>query len=229
MYTSTQTSTQTPVRIERSAWRTLIAASCLAVFAVGAHADGMSSLENFLRSVKTGRADFTQAVTSPARNGEQPRVKNSSGTFEFSRPDRFRFVYAKPFKQTIVADGKTLWLYDEDLNQVTSRQQAQALGTTPAAILASAASIQALQTDFTLAAAPEAEGLQWVTATPKARDGQLQGVKVGFRGNDLAVLDITDSFGQRSRMSFGKFEANASLPASTFEFKPPQGADVTRQ
>jgi len=197
--------------------------------ATAAHADGLQSLENFMRTAKSGRADFTQTVTSPAREGQQPRVKNSSGTFEFARPGRFRFVYKKPFEQTIVADGKTLWLYDADLNQVTSRAQAQALGSTPAAILASSNDMRALEADFTLKAEPDADGMQWVTATPKQRDGQLQSVRVGFKGADLSALDILDSFGQRSRLAFGKFEMNPSLPASTFDFKPPAGADVLKQ
>ncbi|MBN9412075.1 MAG: outer membrane lipoprotein chaperone LolA [Burkholderiales bacterium] len=199
------------------------------LFSPLAHADGLQSLESFMRGAKTGRADFTQTVTSPARDGQAPKVRNSSGSFEFSRPGRFRFVYRKPFEQTIVADGKTMWMHDVDLNQVTARAQAQALGSTPAAILASSTDIRALESDFTLKAEPDADGLQWVSATPKVRDGQLQSVRVGFRGADLAVLDILDSFGQRSRLAFGKFELNPQLPASTFEFKTPAGADVIRQ
>ncbi len=204
-------------------------ACVLSLLAWSAQATGLEALEAFLRDAKTGRADFTQTVTAPAKEGQTARAKTSSGTFEFQRPGRFRFAYAKPFAQVIVADGKTLWLHDVDLNQVTVRQQAQALGSTPAAILASASSIQALQSDFTLAAAPDAEGLQWATATPKAKDGQVQSVKVGFRGKELAALDILDSFGQRSRLTFSKVELNPSLPASTFDFKTPTGADVLRQ
>lgn len=205
------------------------AALAFGVLSWSAHAAGLDALEEFLRNAKTGRAEFTQVVTAPAREGQTARAKTSSGTFEFQRPGRFRFAYAKPFAQVIVADGKTLWLYDVDLNQVTVRQQAQALGSTPAAILASASSIQALQADFTLAAAPDAEGLQWVTASPKVKDGQVQSVKVGFRGKELAALDILDSFGQRSRLTFSKVELNPQLPAGAFDFKTPAGADVLRQ
>jgi outer membrane lipoprotein carrier protein len=192
-------------------------------------ADGLESLETFLRTVKTGRAEFTQTVTSPARDGQAAKVRTSSGSFEFARPGRFRFDYRKPFPQVIVADGKTLSLYDPDLNQVTQRNQSQALGTTPAALLASTSDLRALEADFSFKSEPDAEGLQWVAASPKARDGQLQSVRVGFRGADLAVLDIVDGLGQRSRLSFSKFEANTSLPAARFEFRAPAGADVLRQ
>ena len=121
-----------------------------------ASADGLKSLESFMKDSQTGRADFSQVVTSPPKDGQVARTKTSSGTFEFQRPGRFRFVYKKPFEQTIVADGQTLWLYDADLNQVTQRAQAQALGSTPAALLASAPDLSALRADFTLEAAPRA-------------------------------------------------------------------------
>jgi outer membrane lipoprotein carrier protein len=86
-----------------------------------------------------------------------------------------------------------------------------------------------LQADFNLVDAPARDGLQWVLATPKARDGQLQSVRIGFRGADLAVLDMQDSFGQRSVLTFSLFAANVALDPSTFVFKPPPGADLIRQ
>lgn len=205
------------------------AMALIAAAAQGAWADGLTSLEAFMKGAQAGRADFTQTVTSPQKDGQAARTKTSSGTFEFQRPGRFRFAYSKPFAQTIVADGKTLWLYDADLNQVTQRAQSQALGTTPAALLASAPDLQALRKDFTLESAPDQDGLQWVLATPKTKDGQLKSVRVGFQGEQLAALDILDSFGQRSLIRFSNVQSSASLPASTFEFKPPQGADVVRQ
>ena len=208
---------------------TLLIAAC----AHTAWADGLESLEVFVKTVSSGRADFTQVVTAPAKEGQAPRSKTSSGTFEFSRPNRFKFIYKKPFEQSIVADGQTLWLYDVDLNQVTARKQASVLASTPAALIAAAPDLRALQADFTLAAAPEKDGLQWVVATPKAKDGQLQAVRVGFRPGEksagLAALEILDSFGQRSRLSFSKVEVNPTLPTDTFQFKAPQGADVIRQ
>lgn len=205
----------------------------IAVSAHAACANGLESLETFVKTVSSGRADFTQVVTAPAREGQTARSKTSSGTFEFSRPNRFRFLYQKPFEQSIVADGQTLWLYDADLNQVTARKQSAVLGSTPAALIAAAPDLRALQADFTLAAAPEKDGLEWVVATPKVKDGQLQAVRVGFRAGEkqagLAALEILDSFGQRSVMSFSKVEVNPSLPKDTFQFNPPKGADVIRQ
>jgi outer membrane lipoprotein carrier protein len=215
--------------LARPLTRFFFCAAALAAALPAAHADGMASLENFMRNVRSGRADFTQVVTAPPRDGQAPRSKQSSGSFEFQRPNRFRFHYAKPFEQTIVADGQTLWLHDADLNQVTARKQEQVLGSTPAALIAAAPDLEALRKDFELNAAPDRVGLQWVQATPRSRDGQLRRVAVGFRGDALAQLEILDAFGQRSVMSFGRMELNAPLPAASFQFKPPAGADVIRQ
>jgi len=193
---------------------------------------GLASLERFVRDTRSGRASFTQVVTAPARDGQLAKSKTSSGVFEFSRPNRFRFLYQKPFEQSIVADGQTLWLHDVDLNQVTARKLSQVMGGTPAALIAAAPNLQALQADFSLRAMPDKDALQWVQATPKTRDGQLQSISIGFRNagktSELAVLEIIDSFGQRSVMRFAGFEANPAFNAAHFDFKPPPGADVIR-
>lgn len=211
----------------------LFATVLIAACAYPSWAGGLESLETFVKTVNSGRAEFSQVVTAPAKDGQAARSKTSTGTFEFSRPNRFRFIYKKPFEQSIVADGQTLWLYDTDLNQVTSRKQSSVLGSTPAALIAAAPDLRALQADFTLADAPDAGGLQWVVATPKSKDGQLQAVRVGFRpgekSSELAALEIVDSFGQRSVLTFSKVEVNPNLPADTFRFAPPKGADVIRQ
>lgn len=215
----------------------LLAIVSIAICTTAVHANGLDALELFLRTAASGRADFTQVVTAPPREGQVARTRNSSGSFEFQRPGRFRFVYGKPLAQTIVADGQTLWLHDVDLNQVTARAQASALGSTPAALIASAADLKALQSEYQLANEPARDGLQWVLATPRARDGQVQTVRVGLREieqggrktAELAALEIIDSFGQRSLLSFTKVQLNVSLPAETFRFKPPAGADVIRQ
>ena len=204
-------------------------ASALALLAWSARADGLQDLEAFLRDVKSAQAGFTQVVTSPKRAGEPvARSKTSSGRFEFLRPGRFRFEYTKPFPQTIVADGQTLWLYDADLNQVTARTQKDVLGSTPAALIASGTDLKALGEVFELKAAAAQDGLEWVEARPKAKDGQLQNVRVGFKSGQLAVLEIADSLGQRSVLTFSQWQGNAPLKVEQFSFKPPAGASVIR-
>ena len=186
-----------------------------------AHADAVDALKSFVQDVQTGRATFTQTVTSP----DGAKTKTSSGSFEFSRPDRFRFAYTKPFEQLIVADGQKVWIYDADLNQVSSRKFSQALGATPAALLAGGD----LARDFDVIAEPSKDGLDWAKATPKAKDGAFESMRIGFKGKQLVAVEITDSFAQRSRLTFAQFAANVELPAQSFQFSVPKGADVLEQ
>ncbi|MGI9132752.1 MAG: outer membrane lipoprotein chaperone LolA [Rhodoferax sp.] len=211
--------------LARNRWWALALAAC----ALNAQATGLEALEHFVRNVSSARCEFTQSVTLPAREGQAARVKISSGTFAFARPGRFRFDYRKPFEQTIVADGQTLWLYDQDLNQVSARKQASVLGSTPAALVASAPNLDALRAEFTLVDDGAQDGLEWVRATPKGKDSALQSVRVGLRGGSLERLEIIDSFAQKSLLRFSNLQANGALDAALFQFKPPAGADLIRQ
>lgn len=195
-----------------------------------AWADGLTDLSTFLRTTQQGRATFTQVVTAPKKDGEAtPRSKTSSGTFEFQRPSRFRFQYTKPFAQTIVADGQTLWLFDADLNQATARRQQEVLGNTPAALIAAAPDLRGLHSVFTLNNAPDADGQQWVQALPKGKDGQLQSILLGFKQGQLTTLEMLDSFGQRSVLRFGPMNLQPGFETGHFAFQPPPGVDVVRQ
>ena len=208
--------------------------AALVMSASVACANSLDTLETFLKSTKSGRSDFTQVVTSPAKAGQTTvRSKTSTGQFSFMRPTRFRFDYIKPFPQVIVADGQTLWLYDADLEQVTARKQAQALGSTPAALVATAVDLSALQKEFSLEAQADADGLQWVQATPKNRESTIQSVRMGLRADgaqvSLSKLEIFDAMGQRSVLSFERFEVNpANLGAAQFNFATPKGVSVIR-
>ena len=198
-----------------------LAAALLVFASMGARADAVDTLKAFVNQVKTGQASFTQTVTSP----DGAKKKTSSGSFEFSRPNRFRFAYAKPFEQLIVADGQKVWIYDADLNQVSARKFSQALGATPAALLAGGS----LEQDFDLTALPAKDGLEWAQATPKAKDGAFQSVRIGFKGRELTAVEITDGFGQRSLLQFNQFAGNVPVPADHFKFTVPKGADVIEQ
>jgi len=204
--------------VSRSIRATLLAS--LAFTAASAFATATDDLRDFVKNVKTGKASFAQTVTSP--NGKQ---KKSDGSFAFSRPNRFRFVYEKPYAQTVVGDGAKVWIYDPDLNQASSRTFNDALGTTPAALIVSTDIDKA----FTLADQPSKDGLDWVLATPRQADGTIRSLRAGFKGHALAQLEIADSFGQNSVLVFSAFEPNAKLPADTFVFVPPKGADVAEQ
>ena len=190
----------------------------LAVASLSAHADAVDALREFARDVKSGRASFSQTVTSP----DGARQKTSSGSFEFSRPNRFRFAYSKPFEQLIVSDGRKVWLHDVDLNQVSVRPAAQALGATPAALLAGVD----LDKNFELVAAPARDGLDWVQASPRVKDSGINSMAIGFRGRTLAALELVDAFGQRSLLRFTALEASARIADERFQFVPPKGVDL---
>ena len=193
----------------------------LAVGSTSAFATATDELRDFVKTVKSGSATFAQTVYSP--NGKQ---KVSNGSFEFSRPNRFRFVYEKPYAQTVVGDGTKVWIYDPDLNQASSRKMGDALANTPAALIVS----NDIDKVFTLADQPATkDGLQWVLATPKQAEGTVRTLKIAFKGHALAQLEIDDSFGQRSVLVFNAFEANAKLASDVFTFVPPKGADVAEQ
>jgi outer membrane lipoprotein carrier protein len=185
-----------------------------------AEASGLEQLRSFLSGTKSGKAEFSQMVT--ARSGSKgPQM--SSGNFLFSRPGKFRWVYDKPYAQLIVSDGEKLWAYDKDLNQVTVKKLGQALGGSPAALLAGD---NALEKNFTLKDAGEANDLEWVEATPKAADSSFAQVRIGLKDGLPKLMEISDNFGQTTHLIFDRFTRNPALEASNFHFTPPKGADV---
>ena len=199
----------------------LIGAACLLAFGA-ARADAVDTLRAFSRDTNSGKAEFTQTVTSP----DGAKKKTSSGQFEFARPDRFRFAYTKPFEQLIVSDGKKVWLHDPDLNQVSVRPVSQALGATPVALLSGGS----IEKEFELSAQPAADGLEWVQAKPRQTEGNtVQSLRVGFRGKTLAAMEIVDTFGQRSMLQFKDVASNVKIADERFQFVVPKGADVIQQ
>lgn len=185
------------------------------------HADAVKQLQDFVQQTKQGQMQFTQTVTSP----DGKKVRHSSGSLAFSRPGKFRFEYTQPMPQLIVGDGKQVWLYDPDLEQVTVRPMSQAIGSTPAALLAGGD----LEKDFTLKALPDVQSMQWVQAMPKVKEGAFQSLKVGFKGADLAAIEVLDGFGQRSRLDFSPMKLSSPIKADQFTFTPPDGVDVLKQ
>lgn len=210
-------------------WQRVCVAWGLALLIGVAQADGLAALDVFLREVKSAQADFTQVVTAPKREGQAAaRQKTSSGRFEFRRPNQFRFEYLKPFEQSIVADGKTLWIHDVDLNQVTSRAQQEVLGNTPAALITSGSSVAELARLFVLTSVASPNGVDWVQAQPRQRDGSLNQVRLAFQQGQLTTLEIEDGLGQRSVLTFQNWRSNTVIGSERFRFQPPAGAAVLR-
>jgi outer membrane lipoprotein carrier protein len=184
-----------------------------------ASASGLDELHAFLAGTHSATAAFRQTVTR--RDGRS--AQQSSGTFAFERPGRFRWVYEKPYAQVIVGDGRRVWVYDQDLNQVMVRNLDAALGQTPAALLAGD---NELENNFTLIASGDADGLAWVDAIPKAHDSQFKSIRIGFARDLPRRMMLTDAFGQTTTLFFDDMKRNPQLAAGLFTFTPPKGADV---
>lgn len=199
--------------------RLLFVAVAFATWATGAHAGGTEALRAYLRDTQTVKARFAQVVVDK----NMKRISEATGTMQLQRPGRFRWEYSKPYEQLVVGDGARIWIYDKDLNQVTMRKLDRALGSTPAALLAGSNEIEKA---FTLADIGPQEGLEWVEATPKAKDSTFERVRMGFGKEGLEAMELRDAFGQTTLMKFASIERNPRLGAETFRFTPPKGADV---
>ena len=194
------------------------------VFPVGSAlaADGLSQLQQFLTETQSARGEFTQRVQ---RAGGQT-LESTSGEFAFQRPGKFRWDVQRPFEQLMVADGRQLWFYDKDLDQVTIRELGDALGSTPAAILFGSAE---LERGFTLKDLGEHEGVAWVEALPKSADQGFDRIAIGFRDGLPAAMEVNDAFGRVSVFGFSRIERNAPMSPDVFTFTPPPGVDTVRQ
>ncbi|MDR2189266.1 MAG: outer membrane lipoprotein chaperone LolA [Azonexus sp.] len=192
----------------------------LAVFAVLpllANAGAIDRLHRFLASAHTLQAEFAQTVIA------KDRSQQSSGAVSIARPGKLRWQIEQPYPQLIISNGEKIWIYDSELQQVTVRQASQAIGASPAALLAGSNDLEA---NFTLSEAGESGGLLWVKAVPKTDDSGFEAVRLGFAGDDLAAMELQDSFGQTTRIHFSRLKRNPSLPPGLFQFTPPAGVDV---
>jgi outer membrane lipoprotein carrier protein len=190
-----------------------------AVLATSASADEVQTLKNFFQNATSMRAQFQQTVVDNLGR----KVQEVTGSMQLQRPGKFRWDYDKPYVQLIVGDGKKVWLYDPDLNQVTVRPLDKVLGSSPAALLAGSKEIDKT---FDLKNVGTQEGLSWVEAIPKEKDTGFERVVLGFKGNMLQEMEMRDSFGQVTVIEFSKQELNPKLNEKSFRFAPPEGADV---
>jgi outer membrane lipoprotein carrier protein len=184
-----------------------------------AMADGVTSLRDFFHNTDSMRAQFDQVVTD--KQGR--KVQEVTGTMQLQRPNKFRWDYAKPYEQQIVSDGKQVFLYDTDLQQVTIRELSKAIGSSPASLLAGGA---AVENSFVLKNAIRKDGLTWVLALPKDKDSGFERVLLGFKAQELRKMEMVDSFNHVTNITFSNVERNPILQDNTFLFATPKGVDV---
>lgn len=188
-------------------------------FCNAAFADGVESLREFFKNTNSMRANFRQVVN----DNKGGKVQEVEGTMQLQRPNKFRWDYKKPYEQQIVSDGKQVFLYDVELQQVTMRELSKALGSSPAAMLAGG---DAVEKSFTLKNAIRKDGLTWVLALPKDKDSGFDRVLLGFKAEKLRKMEMVDSFNHVTHITFDEVERNLVLQDSTFLFTPPKGVDV---
>jgi outer membrane lipoprotein carrier protein len=187
-----------------------------------AQAAGVDQLRQFLTQTRTASGEFTQRVSGPnARTGA--KAQSSSGRFTFQRPGKFRWTYEKPYEQVLVADGERLFLYDKDLNQVTVKKMSAALAASPASILFGTSEFER---EFEVKDDGVREGMEWIDARPRKKDTQFERIQLGLRDGLPVAMQLTDTFGQTTQLTFAKVERNPKIDPQAFRFTPPAGADV---
>lgn len=199
-----------------------IVLSGLLIVSQSALADGVASLSDFFSNTNSMRAQFSQIVTD--KQGR--KIQEVQGSMQLQRPNKFRWDYAKPYEQQIISDGKQVFLYDTDLEQVTIRELSKTLGSSPAALLAGG---DAVEKSFTIKNAVRKDGLSWVLALPKDKESGFERVLLGFKAEKLHKMELYDSFNHITLITFDAIERNPQLQESTFLFTPPKGVDVVSE
>src|SRR4051812_7098002 len=199
--------------------RILAAALVAGALAQPAAASSLERFAQFLKDTRSARGAFEQQIRD--RSGRL--VQESRGTLAFQRPGKFRWVYEKPYAQVIVGDGQKVWIYDQELNQVTVKRLDKALGSTPAALLAGSNDVTRA---FDLSDAGRRDGLEWVEARPKDKEASFDRIRIGFGASGLEAMELSDGFGQITVLRFKSLQRNPRLDTGLFRFSPPKGADV---
>lgn len=195
-------------------------AALLTLVTGAAQAGAIDALKKFNSDTDGLSGSFTQTVQN------KKKTQTTGGSFQILRPGLFKWEYTKPYKQTIVGDGQNIWLYDQDLAQVTKSSQNQAIGDSPAAILSNKT---ALDSSYSLKEDGSEGGIDYVLAKPKRNNAGYQYIRIGFKGNDLNAMQLKDSFGNQTSIKFSNLNAKPNLSRSHFTFTPPKGVDVLTQ
>lgn len=198
----------------------LLPLALVLAIAAPAHAGARDDLNAFTKGLKGLKGTFTQQVFD-AKGTVKER---SSGTVALSAPRQFRWEYAKPYPQLIVADGRKVWIYDPDLEQVTVKPQSAEEQANPLAALVDPTQ---LDRQFVVKDAGASAGLNWLTLAPRATaDAGFRSARLGFGPKGLARMQVVDALGQRTEINFAGWTRNPKFAASTFRYAPPKGVDV---
>lgn len=185
----------------------------------GSKTEPVMQLNVFLKVTKSLSADFKQVLINEAGNPTQ----TSFGEFYLQRPGKFRWDYKRPFLQQIVSNSGKVWFYDTDLEQVTEKRVDESLGSTPALLLSGDV---ALDDNYTMENQGTDGDMQWIKLLPKSQESSFKYVLIGLSKGTLAGMELSDNFGQLTRIYFSNVIVNAPLKHTLFEFHAPKGVDV---
>jgi len=186
----------------------------LAVSQIAVAGSGKARLEKLLRNTKSIKANFTQTVISKSRD----QAAHAQGILYIKRPKYFRWDYQAPYKQSIIADGKRVWVWEPDIEQVSTMMQDAALKNTPAVALMGG---EKLDKQFKIKDLKRRHGLDWVQLIPKEKGGQFTLITLGLDSKGLKLMEMESKSGQVSRFHFTEIVNNAKISKSKFKFTPP--------
>jgi outer membrane lipoprotein carrier protein len=193
--------------------------AALFVTAGVANAGGKDRLAAFLDGVESLQARFDQSVFDTSQ-GQSRRLE---GIFYLQRPGKFRWDYTEPKGQLVLADGRTVWLVEEDLKQAYQKPQSEALRGTPALMLAERLK---LEDHFEIADLGASQDLEWVELVPRDAESQFARVLLAFKGNELRRMELADKFAQVTRIGFSDIQRNPRLDPKLFVYVPPRGTQL---
>lgn len=200
--------------------RKFLVSLLLAGCSLSAMAGAMDDLQAFLKNTSSAAGTFSQKVLT--EKGEDASG-DGQGEFKFLRPGCFSWHYDAPFEELMMSDGKTLWLYDVEMAQVTVKTLTQALPATPASILFGN---NDFSKDFAVKELPDSEGMHWLLATPKDDNSPFSEVRIAFKNQLPARMILKDNFGQQTVLAFSNVKKNPKFKKTDFTFKTPKGVDV---
>ncbi|MGB1426725.1 MAG: outer membrane lipoprotein chaperone LolA [Cycloclasticus sp.] len=177
-------------------------------------------LQRYLENYKSLTGQFTQMISSE----KSQHIQSSAGEFWIQKPNRFRWHYSTPYVQKIISNGEKLWIYDEDLEQVTIKEASQSIESSPLAVIVGATS---LDTAFDVTPVVDSlDDLQWLRLIPNAESNSFEFIEVGFKNGLLSKMRLKDNFGQTTHLTFTDVMVDSSIDTNRFEFAVPEGADV---
>lgn len=197
----------------------MLSIMALALPALAADTNARAQLQTFASGLHSLSGQFQQTLTNA--NGQ--RIKSSRGDVALKAPRQFRWQTTSPYKQLIVADGNHVWMYEPDLDQATVRKQSTAAAHSPLTVLTD---VSRLDDDFTTTELGTRDGLDWLRLTPKDAQAHFAYAELGFSDGSLSAMRFKDQLGNITRIHFSDWKRNQALPASTFNFTPPEGTDV---